>query len=288
VRSRRTPDFYAPTTDDPGRDARSRGRNVDPSQIVDTPDQEEPAMRATSLETKTMSSSSVKRTTSGVGSDLEDALGIFLDHRTRLFRIAHRVTGDVTTAEDVVQDAWVRWQRTDREAVKNPAAFLTTTTTHLAINVIQSARRRHETPMESPLPGWAGGGDDPTQHVERTVTVERMMFELMARLNRAELAAYLLRKGFDYPYGDIAELLRTTRANCRQLVRRAQQRIEGERRRLVDAHVHAQLVAAFLGATCAGDLVELENLLQPARPSPLSQHARVALMSAAELSPKVA
>jgi RNA polymerase sigma factor (sigma-70 family) len=205
----------------------------------------------------------VDSTVVGSGTDLDGALDTFLDQRTRLFRIAHRITGDIATAEDVVQDAWLRWQRVDRAEIKNPAAFLTTTTTHLAINVIQSAQRRHEAPTESLMAEHVDAADDPTHHAERTVTIEGMLFELMARLSAAELAAYLLRKGFDYPYGDIAALLRITRANARQLVRRAQQRTEGGRRRPVDGVAHELLVAAFLSAARAGALAELENQLAP-------------------------
>jgi DNA-directed RNA polymerase specialized sigma24 family protein len=195
-----------------------------------------------------------------VGS-LEDALEIFVTQRTRLFRIAYRVTGDAAGAEDVVQDAWLRWQRTDRAVIKNPAAFLTTTTTHLAINVIQSARHRHETPAESPLCDLAGTTQDPTASVEQAAVVEQILGLLTSRLSSAELAAYLLRKGFGYAYGDIATLLRTSAPNTRQLVRRAQVRIESGRERTVDPAALRDLAAAFLRAARAGDLESLERLL---------------------------
>lgn len=203
-----------------------------------------------------------------VGTELDHALEIFLAQRTRLFRIAYRVTGDVSGAEDVVQDAWLRWQRTDRAEIKNPAAFLTTTTTHLAINVIQSARHRHETPAESPLADLFDPAQDPTLRAERAAAAEQILGLLLARLTPAELAAYVLRKGFDYPYGDIAALLRTSIPNVRQLVRRAQPRIEGDRERVVDPEVRRLLATAFLTAARTGELASLERLLtQDGRPT---------------------
>src|SRR6478735_9590225 len=120
-------------------------------------------MSAPSLETSTATGTGPQGTTTSVVVDLDVALEVFLAERTRLFRIAYRVVGDVASAEDVVQEAWLRWQRTDRRVIKNPAAFLTTTTTHLAINVIQSARYRHEAPIESPVAEMVDSSQDPTQ-----------------------------------------------------------------------------------------------------------------------------
>jgi RNA polymerase sigma-70 factor (ECF subfamily) len=199
-------------------------------------------------------------TTTLAAADVEAALELFLAERTRLFRIAHRVTGDIGSAEDLVQETWVRWQRTDRSAIKNPAAFLTTAITHLAINLIQSARCRHEASFESPL-ALLADVDDPTRYAEQTSGVEETLLVLMAKLRPAELAAYLLRKSFDYPYADIAALLRTSTTNARQLVRRAQQRFDGDQERDVAPDAHRELVAAFLAAARRGDLADLEWLL---------------------------
>ena len=84
--------------------------------------------------------------------DCSDGLSVFLAVRPRLFGIAYRVSGNAAEAEDIVQDAWIRWQTADRSGVRDPTAFLTTTTTRLAINVIQSARSRRETGTLSTLP----------------------------------------------------------------------------------------------------------------------------------------
>lgn len=208
------------------------------------------------------------------GDDLDRALEIFLAMRTQLFRIARRVTGDIANAEDVVQDAWLRWQRTDRRDIKNPAAFLTTTTTHLAINVIQSARHRHEIPTDLPLADLGAPAQDPLREAEQEGTVEELLRELMARLSPAELATYLLRKGFDYPYDAIAGVLRTTTVNARQLARRAQQRLDGDPEREVDPDAHRLVTDAFLVAARTGELKPLEGLLAEGAASTMRPHAR--------------
>lgn len=200
-------------------------------------------------------------TACAAATELELALELFQRERMRLFRLAVRVIGDAASAEDVVQEAWMRWQRTDRSQIKNPAAFLTTTTTNLAINVIQSARHRRETPTDSPILDRADHAHDPSARALQIGAVERTLAHLMARLTRGELAAYLLRKGFDYPYCDIAGLLGTSTANSRQLVRRAQPKMHGESQRSLDRELHRELVAAFLRGSRTGDLHDLEQLL---------------------------
>jgi len=222
-----------------------------------------------------MSAPSLETTNRDEPSDeLDTALEIFLAQRTMLFRIARRVTGDLSSAEEVVQEAWLRWQRTDRSCIKNPAAFLTTTTTHLAINVIQSARHRHEAPSESPLLESGHPTEDPTLRAERTAAVEQAMHAMMARLTPAELAAYLLRKGFDYPYDEIAGLLHTSTVNVRQLVRRAQQHVEGDRERAVDGAEHRVLVDAFLVGARTGELEDLERVVSERAVPTVRTHGR--------------
>jgi RNA polymerase sigma-70 factor (ECF subfamily) len=193
--------------------------------------------------------------------DLDAALQTFLRHRTHLFRVAYRIVRDVAAAEDVVQDAWLRWQRTDRTEITNPAAFLSTTTTRLAINVIQSAHHRHETSGSPTVLGRSDPAQDPSGHVERASEVEQVLHLLLERLSAAELAAYLLHKGFDYPYASIARLLETTAANARQLSRRGQEHLSSGRVRRVDAGAHGDLRQAFFAASRIGDLAPLERLL---------------------------
>ena len=189
------------------------------------------------------------------------AVDVFLAERVRLLRVAYGVVGDRASAEDVVQEAWLRWQRVDRREIQSPAAFLSTATTRLAINLIQSARHRRESATEMPRGVEANLAPGPVEQAERAESVERMLGFLMARLTSSELAAYLLRKSFEYPYQEIADLLGTTAPNVRQLVRRAQVRIAGFRTRRVDVSAHRRLVAAFRAASDQGDVESLERLL---------------------------
>lgn len=212
-----------------------------------------------------MSASSLETTENepckGRTEELDHALGVFLSHRVSMFGIARRVTGDPSLAEDVVQEAWLRWQRTERGEIRNPAAFLTTTTTRLAINVVQSAQHRHETPTDVPETAMGHVGDDPNVRVEQGSEVEETLRVLMARLSPAELAAYVLRKAFDYPYDEIAHLLRTTATNVRQLAHRAQHRVEAGADRPVAADLHRRLTDAFLAAVRLGDVSPLVEFL---------------------------
>jgi DNA-directed RNA polymerase specialized sigma24 family protein len=194
-------------------------------------------------------------------SDLDHALEIFLTERTTLFRIAQRVLGNVSVAEEVVQEAWLRWQRADRADVRNPAAFLHTVTAHLAINVIRSAPHRREQPAEALPTAVDELSQDRAGDGERIADVEHAVDLLVATLMPAELVAYLLRKGFDYPYGDIARLLGTSVPNARQLVSRAQPRVEGGPHRPVIDDVHHRLVTAFMASSRSGNLGLLEGVL---------------------------
>jgi RNA polymerase sigma factor (sigma-70 family) len=196
--------------------------------------------------------------------DLDIALDVFLAQRQRLFRIAYKFLGDVSGAEDVVQEVWLRWQLTHRAEVRNPAAFLTTATTRLAINVIQSARHRHETPDEPQLADLGDrAAEDPVLHAEQAVALEAALALLMAKLTPNRLAAYVLRKGFGYTYADLAGVLRISAPNARVMVHRAQARLECDRERPVPAESHRRLVAAFRTAVGTGDLEDLIQLLAP-------------------------
>jgi RNA polymerase sigma-70 factor (ECF subfamily) len=143
--------------------------------------------------------------------------------RPRLFGIAHRIAG--ADAEDVVQDAWIRWHGTDRRGVRDASAFLTTATTRLAINVVQSARARHETASGSWLTDPVDPTADPSVDVERREALGLAIRMLCERLSPTERAAFVLREGFDYPYRQIAEALELSEPNARQIVGRARVRL---------------------------------------------------------------
>jgi RNA polymerase sigma-70 factor, ECF subfamily len=185
----------------------------------------------------------------------------FQSVRPRLFGIAYRVLGRASEAEDVVQDAWIRWHDTDRTKVRDPAAFLATTTTRLAINVTQSACARRETHIESQLVDSVDAGANPALGAEQGEALELAVRILLEKLYPAERAVYLLREAFDYPYRQISQVLALSEANARQLAARARRRLSGELRRPVAAPEQQALLDAFVAAAQTGDLATLEHLL---------------------------
>ncbi|WP_443185739.1 sigma-70 family RNA polymerase sigma factor [Nonomuraea sp. 3N208] len=194
-------------------------------------------------------------------SELDVAASVFATARPRLFAIALRVLEDVGEAEDVVQEAWLRWERADRSVVISPPAFLAMTTTRLAINVTQSARRRRETSAGPSFPETVDRSVSPETAAERHEAVDVAVRLLLEKLTPAERAAYLLRKAFDYPYRRISEILHLGADHTRQLVRRAHEHLATERRHPVNTTAHQRLVQTFLAAAQTGNLAELEALL---------------------------
>jgi RNA polymerase sigma-70 factor (ECF subfamily) len=181
--------------------------------------------------------------------------------RPRLFGIGYRVLGNAAEAEDVVQDAWIRWQGAERNEVRDAAAFLATTTTRLAINAGQSARARRETYVGTWLTDPVDDEADPARGAEDADALGHAVLELLQKLSPTERGAYVLREAFDYPYRRIAQVLGLTEANARQLATRARMRLAGGRRRPVDTAAHQRLFEAIADASRTGDLATLEQLL---------------------------
>ncbi|TCO42371.1 RNA polymerase sigma factor (sigma-70 family) [Kribbella antiqua] len=196
-----------------------------------------------------------------VSGDLDEAVAIFVGARPRLMAIAYRWLASTSEAEDVVQETWLRWQKTDRTVVADPQALLATMATRLAINVSQSARWRRETSMSASAPEGADAGDDPATRVETHEAVEQAVLIVMESLTPRERAAFILREAFDYPYGQISEFLHLGAANSRQLVSRARRHIAADRRTVVPSASYQNFLRAFLSAAQAGDLAGFEELL---------------------------
>lgn len=190
----------------------------------------------------------------------DDGLSAFINVRPRLFGIAYRMLGSAVEAEDVVQDAWMRWQSTDRSVVLNADAFLVTTTTRLAINVAESARTRHETYVGPWLPEPVDTEADPGLGAERSEALEFAVLLLLEKLTPTERAAYILREAFDYPHREIADMLHLTEANTRQLVTRARKHIADGRRASVSNAERRRLLNAFVAAAQNGDIPALEAI----------------------------
>ena len=192
--------------------------------------------------------------------ELEQVAADFGGVRPRLFGIAYRMLGSAAEAEDIVQDVWVRWQRYDRALVENPPAFLATMTTRLSINVLQSARSRHETYIGPWLPEPVDTSADPQLGAERGEALQFAVLILLEKLTPTERAAYVLREAFDYSYRMIADVVQLSEPAVRQLVSRARKHLAAERRTPASAPEQRRLLSAFLVAAQSGDLSELESL----------------------------
>jgi len=195
------------------------------------------------------------------GASMESAVGTFNESRSRLFGIAYRMLGSVAEAEEIVQEAWLRWQETDRSVVRNPAGFLTTVTTRLAINTAESARVRREQYVGPWLPEPVDTSADPSLGAENAEALEAAVLVLLEKVGPEQRAAYVLREAFDYSYDQIADILATSAPNARQLVSRAKKHVQSSRKAPVDAARHRHLVEAFVAAARDGDIARLEQLL---------------------------
>jgi RNA polymerase sigma-70 factor (ECF subfamily) len=182
--------------------------------------------------------------------------------RPRLFGIAYRMMGTVAEAEDLVQEAWLRWQGTDHESVREPAAFLATTVTRLAHTDLDSARARRERYVGSWLPEPLVEAEAPSR-VETEETISIAMLTLLERLTPVERAVFVLRESFDLDYAEIAEIVDRGEDNCRQILSRARRRLDEDARPRfeVDPAEGQALAARFLAAAREGDLHGLVAML---------------------------
>jgi RNA polymerase sigma-70 factor (ECF subfamily) len=197
------------------------------------------------------------------GSD-DDGSAAFIALRPRLLGIAYRLLGSMWDAEDVVADAMVRWLRTDRSQVREPAAFLTTVVSRLALDQLRSARVTRETYTGPWLPEPVIADDtlDPLDSLVKRDTLSLATLRLMEQLTPPERAVFVLREAFDVPYAQIAEILDVSESNARQLLHRAQVRLgERHRRTEADERQAAELLERLLWAAGEGRLEELEEML---------------------------
>lgn len=195
----------------------------------------------------------------------DDGSAQFLEQRPRLLGIAYRLLGSIWDAEDVVADAMIRWLRTDRSEVREPAAYLTTVVSRLALDQLRSARVARDSYRGPWLPEPVVADEaslDPLDTLVKRETLSLATLRLMEELTPPERAVFVLREAFDVPYAQIAEILDVSEANARQLLHRAQRHLdEGHRRTEADESEHRELLERFLGAIEDGELGELEELL---------------------------
>lgn len=195
--------------------------------------------------------------------ELAGATAAFEAERPRLVALAYRMLGTPDDADDVVQDAWLRWESADRDAIDRPAAWLTTVTTRLAIDRLRSARARREVYVGPWLPEpLATVDDDPHDSAATAESLTLGFLTVLERLEPLERAVFLLHDVFGYPFADVAASVDRSEAAARQIASRARARVRAERPRVDADPAHAEaLAAAFLGAVVEGDVAGLRRLL---------------------------
>lgn len=185
--------------------------------------------------------------------------------RPRLFGIAYRMLGTRADAEDVLQDAWLRWSKADPSELKSAEAWLVTVVTRLAIDRLRAAKAEREAYVGwwLPEPIVAEIDDNtPESAAELAGEVSVALMWVLERLSPEERAAFLLRQVFDHDYGDIAALLGKTEAACRQLVHRATERVQQERPRFdVPRDAHRRVLEKFMQAARSGERAAIKAML---------------------------
>jgi RNA polymerase sigma-70 factor, ECF subfamily len=189
----------------------------------------------------------------------------FNDLRPLLFSIAYRMVSSVADADDIVQDAFLRYQRALEQdvVIASPKAYLSAITTRLAIDRLRSAQERRETYVGQWLPEpLLTEKDDPARATEDEESVSMAFLLALERLNPVERAVFLLHDVFDYEYGEVAEIVGKTETNCRQLASRARGHVRAERPRFdVSRQRREELASRFFAALRTGDVDGLATTL---------------------------
>lgn len=195
---------------------------------------------------------------------MDDATLTFDSHRRRLQGIAYRMLGSVAEAEEVVQDAWLRWHEADKAGFDSAEAWLVTVVTRLSIDRLRAAKvqREHYIGAWMPEPTLTDAPDTPEQLLERADNVSVAFLAVLERLTPEARAAFLLREVFDTDYEEVARTLGKSEAACRQLVHRAKaQVLEARPRFQVSRETHQRLLRAFADAAARGSLQDLKALM---------------------------
>lgn len=193
---------------------------------------------------------------------------VFESLRHGLMGVAYRMLGSVSDAEDVVQEAWLRWSRVDPERVDNPEAFLTTVVGRLSLDHLRHAKTLRETYTGSWLPEPVrqepDPSGDPAEALELADSLSLALLVVLETLSPLERAAFVLREVFERPYPEVAATLGKSEAAVRQLVHRARDRAdEGHARYQADHATHANVVNRFLAACQSADVDALLEVLAP-------------------------
>ena len=184
--------------------------------------------------------------------------------RGRLFGLAYRMLGSRADAEDIVQEAYVRWHEAGRGSIENPEAWLVTTTSRLAIDRLRRLKTEREAYVGPWLPEPIVTHAPPDRHLDLADDLSMAFLTLLERLAPDERAAFLLHDVFDVGYGQIASVLERSESACRQVVHRARERVRGDRKRFdASESAKATLLQTFVAAMEARDEQALLALFAP-------------------------
>lgn len=195
--------------------------------------------------------------------DENKKIEIFEKHRARLFGIAYRMLGTREEAEDIVQEAYIRWHKTEMNEIKTPEAWLVTITTRLSIDRLRKAAKERETYIGPwlPEPLAVSALPSPEEELELASNLSLAFMFLLERLSPIERAAFLLHDIFDCAYADVARIVGKTETASRQLIHRARERVRtGKQRFQADEQQRKNLIEKFIRASSVGDEKTLFSL----------------------------
>ena len=189
----------------------------------------------------------------------------FEELRPHLLAVAYRLTGTVADAEDIVQDAWLRWDGSGSDAINDLRAWLTTVVSRLSLDRLRSAAHRRETYFGEWLPEPVVTELDGSDPLSAVVAGEDARFAAMVvleRLNPDQRVAFVLHDGFDVPFAEIADVLEVSAASARQLASRARRAVASAPPSVTDDS-HSEVAGALMVALVAGDMKAVVHLLHP-------------------------
>lgn len=195
---------------------------------------------------------------------MDQRTALFNSHRKRLMGVAYRMLGSTADAQDVLQDAWLRWNESDTASLRSAEAWLVTVVTRLSIDRLRAVRqeREHYSGQWLPEPLVEASPETPEQALELADDVSVAFLAVLEQLSPEERAAFVLRQVFDADYADVAAALGKSETACRQLVHRAAERLKERRPRFtVTRDAHLKLLREFAQAAASGDLSALRGLL---------------------------
>ncbi|WP_222865769.1 RNA polymerase sigma-70 factor [Aeromicrobium senzhongii] len=195
---------------------------------------------------------------------MTDVLAEFTAHRPLLFTVAYEMLGSAADAEDVVQEAWLRWSADDREDVREPRAYLVRIATRLALNRLRTLSRQRESYVGPWLPEPLETVPDVADDIALAESVSTAMLLVLETLGSTERAVFVLREVFDVPYDEIAAAVDRTPENVRQIARRARAHVAARRPRSeVTSQERTEVLIRFQRAIAEGDLQQLLDVISP-------------------------